>query len=63
MLIKGGHYLPEFRRVNSIGCSLGGAMLKEHAVNIGFRMELAFEDQRLVTSQVTHIRVLPEANA
>jgi hypothetical protein len=61
LMIKGGHYLPDFRRARSVGCSMGGALLKQHAIHIGFRMEIAFEDMRLVTSEVTHVRVLTEA--
>lgn len=60
LLVRGGHYLPDFQRARAIGCSLGGALLKQHAIHIGFRMEIAFDDMRLVTSEVTNIRVLPE---
>ncbi len=63
MLVKGGQYLPAFRAARSVGCSLGGAFLKEHAVAVGFRMELAFDDLRLVTSEIKHIRVLPARQA
>jgi hypothetical protein len=62
-LVRGGRYLPEFRRVRSVGCSLGGALLKQHAVDVGFRMELAFDDMRLVTSEIRAIRVLQECSA
>lgn len=58
--IRGGHYLPAFQRARAIGCSMGGALLKQHAIHVGFRMEVAFDDMRLVTSEVTNIRVLPE---
>ncbi|MCA1584952.1 MAG: hypothetical protein LC791_09330, partial [Acidobacteria bacterium] len=58
--VRGGHFLPAFRRARAIGCSMGGALLKQHAIHIGFRMEISFEDMRLVTSEVTDIRVLPE---
>lgn len=60
MLVRGGHYLPTFQRARAIGCSMGGALLKQHAIHVGFRMEICFEDMRLVTSEVTNIRVLPE---
>ncbi len=60
LMVRGGHYLPDFRRARSVGCSMGGALLKQHAVHVGFRMEIAFEDMRLVTSEVTHVRVLTE---
>jgi hypothetical protein len=60
LMVRGGQYLPEFRRARSVGCSMGGALLKQHAVHVGFRMEIAFEDMRLVTSEVTHVRLLLE---
>jgi hypothetical protein len=60
--VRGGHFLPTFQRARAIGCSMGGALLKQHAIHLGFRMEIVFEDMRLVTSEVTHIRVLPEQN-
>jgi hypothetical protein len=60
LMVRGGHYLPDFRRARAVGCSMGGALLKQHAVHVGFRMEIAFEDMRLVTSEVTHVRVLAE---
>jgi hypothetical protein len=60
MQVRGGHYLPTFQRARAIGCSMGGALLKQHAIHLGFRLEIAFDDMRLVTSEVTHFRVLPE---
>lgn len=61
LMVRGGQYLPDFRRARSVGCSLGGALLKQHAVHVGFRMEIGFEDMRLVTSEVTHVRMLTES--
>ncbi len=63
VLVRGGRFLPEFRRARALGCSLGGALLKQHAVDVGFRMELAFDDMRLVTSEICAIRLLPECSA
>jgi hypothetical protein len=60
VLVRGGRHVPEFRRALSVGCSLGGALLKQNAVHVGFRMELAFEDMRLVTSEVCVVRVIEE---
>jgi hypothetical protein len=62
VLVRGGRFLPEFRRARAVGCSLGGALLKQHAVDVGFRMELAFDDMRLVTSEICAIRLLPECS-
>lgn len=62
LMVRGGQYLPDFRRARSVGCSMGGALLKQHAVCVGFRMEIAFEDMRLVTSEVTHVRILAEGH-
>jgi hypothetical protein len=58
--VRGGCYLPEFRHAASIGSTMGGALLKQNMVHVGFRMELAFDDLRLITSQVTAVRLLPE---
>lgn len=58
--VRGGRYLPAFRYAVSIGSSLGGALLKQNMVHVGFRMELAFDDLRLITSEVTAVRLLPE---
>lgn len=60
MQVRGGQYLPEFRSAKAIGCTLGGALLKQNAVHVGFRMELTFEDIRLITSPVLSTRVLRE---
>jgi len=56
--VRGGRYLPDFRCAKSIGSSLGGALLKQHMVHVGFKMELAFDDLRLITSPVVAIRPL-----
>lgn len=56
--VRGGRYLPDFRCAKSIGSSLGGALLKQHMVHVGFKMELSFEDLRLITSPVVAIRAL-----
>lgn len=56
--VRGGRYLPDFRSAKSIGSSLGGALLKQNMVHAGFRMELAFDDLRLITSPVIAIRPL-----
>src|SRR5262249_39462793 len=39
LLVRGGDYLPTFQRARSIGCSMGSALLKQHALHVGFRME------------------------
>ncbi len=56
--VRGGRYLPDFRCAKSIGSSLGGALLKQHMVHVGFKMELSFDDLRLITSPVVAIRPL-----
>lgn len=58
LLVRGGQYLPEFIRARAIGCSMGGALLKQHAIHVGFRMEIGFDEMRLVTSPVKSVRVL-----
>jgi len=52
ILVRGGRYLPQFRRGYLQGSSLGGAFLKQHGIYRHFRMELLVDGQRLITSRV-----------
>lgn len=58
--VRGGRYLPDFRAAKSIGSTLGGAVLKQNMVHAGFKMELTFDDVRLITSPVVAIRPLAD---
>ncbi len=53
--VRGGAFFPTFARVHVAGCSLGGGFLKLHTIHVGFRMELVFNTQSIVTSPVQTI--------
>lgn len=52
VIVRGGRYFPEWTPVYLLGCSLGGGLLKRHAVHPGLRMELSWAGRRIVTSPV-----------
>ena len=52
MLVRGGRYFPEWTPVHFLGCSLGGGLLKRHAVHVGLRMEFYWGGRRVLTSPV-----------
>ena len=56
--VRGGVFFPTFARVRVAGCSLGGGFLKRHWIHIGFRMELVFNTQSIVTSPVQTISMV-----
>jgi hypothetical protein len=53
--VRGGAFFPTFARVHVAGSSLGGSFLKLHSIHVGFRMELVFNAQSIVTSPVEAI--------
>jgi hypothetical protein len=55
VMVRGGHYFPEFTRARVTGSSLGGGFLKLHGIYTGFRLELHSEAQAIVTSPVRTI--------
>ena len=55
LLVRGGRYFPEWTPVYFLGCSLGGGLLKRHAVHPGLRMEFYWAGRRVVTSPVQAI--------
>lgn len=57
VLVRGGAFFPEFRRVRVAGCSLGGSFLKVHGIYIGFRIELVADSQTIMTSLVQTIAI------
>jgi hypothetical protein len=57
VLVRGGRFFPEHRRVVLSGSSLGGAFLKLHGVYVNFCMELNTGIVRIVTTAVESIRV------
>ena len=57
IMIQGGEHFPQLTEARLCGASLGGSMLKVSWLGCGLRMELAFADQRIVTSPVRSIEV------
>jgi len=63
ILIRGGRYFPGWTRVQLLGCSLGGGLLKRHAVHVGFRVEVYWEGRIVITSPVRAITLAPAADS
>jgi hypothetical protein len=64
VLVRGGRYFPDWTPAQFLGCSLGGGLLKRHAVHIGLRMEFYRAGRRVVTSPVhtiSHIAAVESA--
>lgn len=59
VLVRGGRYFPEWTRVHLAGSSLGGGLLKQYGVHIGFRLEFYWNRRRIVTSPVQSIGCVP----
>jgi hypothetical protein len=61
VLVRGGRFLSEFRRARLTGSTAGGRALKPKIIQVGLRMELAFDDEIVSTSTVLAVsRLLPE---
>jgi hypothetical protein len=52
VLIRGGHFLSEFRHAKLTGSTAGGSALKPRVIQVGLRMEIAVDDQIVSTSTV-----------
>ena len=63
VLIRGGRYFPGWTSVQLLGCSLGGGLLKRHAVHVGFRKEVYWEGRIVITSPVRAITLAPAAGS
>lgn len=63
ILIRGGKYFPGWTAVKLLGCSLGGGMLKRHAVHVGFRLELAWDGRVIITSSVAAVTRAPDTRS
>lgn len=59
ILVQGGRFFPEPTRARLAGCSMGGAFLKQRGVYVGFRLEIQRGLERIVTSDVRSIEVVP----
>ncbi len=60
VVVRGGHYFPEFTSVRLAGSSLGGNFLKTRCVTVGLRLEFTAPDGRaIITTRVRSIGVIP----
>jgi hypothetical protein len=55
VMIRGGHFFPEFRRARVAGSTAGGSALKVRSICAGLSMELAVNGKRFVTSRIQTI--------
>ena len=58
ILIRGGQFFPQQTAAHLSGACLRGSFLKLGCIACGFNMEIATEDNLIVTSQVQTIEVL-----
>jgi hypothetical protein len=57
ILIRGGHFFPEFTAARLAGSSLGGSFLKLRGIYVGFSLEVHFDKRLIITSRVRKISV------
>ena len=60
VLVRGGRFFPDWTRAQFLGCSMGGALLKWHAIHPGMRMEFYALGRRIITSPVYSIAHVPD---
>jgi hypothetical protein len=60
VLVKGGHFFPEFTEARLAGSGFGGSMLKLDWIIVGLRMEIWSDGRPIITSPVRLIATEPE---
>lgn len=55
VMVRGGHFFPEFTNARVAGSSLGGSFLKLRGIYVGFNLEIYANGTRIVTSPVKSI--------
>ena len=63
VMVQGGRFFPELTRARLAGCSLGGALLKQGGLYLGFRMEIQRGLETIITSDVRSIEIVSGARA
>jgi hypothetical protein len=58
--VRGGKFFPELTEAHLAGATLGGSFCKMRGIYCGFKMELACDGQRIVTSDVQTITVFAD---
>ena len=61
VLVRGGHYFPEFTAARLAGSTLGGSFVKVRSLHVGFRLEFTLGQQFVLTSVVQSIAVIAAA--
>lgn len=59
VLVRGGRFFPELTPARLAGACLGGSFLKMRGVYVGFRMEIHANGERIITSSVQTIAMIP----
>jgi hypothetical protein len=59
ILLRGGQLFPELTPARLTGVTLGGSFCKLGGIYVGFQMEISAHGQRLVTTPVESIGILP----
>jgi hypothetical protein len=60
VVVRGGHYFPEFTAARVAGSSVGGSFLKTRCITVGLRLEFTSANgHAIVTTRVRAIRVIP----
>lgn len=63
IMVQGGRFFPELTRARLAGCSLGGALLKQGGLYLGFRMEIQRGLETIITSDVRSIEIVSGGRA
>jgi len=59
VLVRGGHFFPEFTRVTLAGSSLRGACLKVRGIYVGLFLELLHNGQTVRTTRIQAATMAP----
>jgi hypothetical protein len=59
VLVRGGTFFPVYTRARLAGASLGGSFLKLLGIYVGFSMEIYSNEERIVTTRVRGIALIP----
>ena len=57
ILVRGGRFFPEFTSARLAGATLGGSLLKLHAIHPGFQVEISLGPRYVLTSPVRSVTV------
>lgn len=55
VLVRGGRYFPEWTAARLVGSTLGGSVLKQFGIHLGWHLEFRLEDRHILTSPVRSV--------